>query len=68
MVGNMVFQLNGACCILVLYKDSLLDVFLGTMEDGQHLTFTFWGLLGWSNLGTFVLVDFLEFTIHAIII
>lgn len=46
----------------------MLDVLLGTMEDGQHLIYTFWGLLGWSSLGTFVSVDFLEFTINAIII
>lgn len=45
-----------------------LWIFLGIMEDGQHLIFIFWGLLGWSSLENFVLVDYLEFTMRAIII
>lgn len=38
------------------------------MGDGQHPIYTSWGLLGWSNLESFALVDSLGFTISAITI
>lgn len=62
-VGWMVSLLHFQAIIL-----SGFVVVLGTMEDGQHLTYTSWGLLGWSSLGTSVLVDSPESITHAIIV
>jgi hypothetical protein len=40
---------------------------LGTMEDGQHLTFTFWGFLVLLSLETSELVDYQEYINNKII-
>lgn len=41
---------------------------IGIMEDGQLPISTSWGLLGWSSLETFALVDYLAYIMHGIII
>jgi hypothetical protein len=40
---------------------------LGTMEDGQHLTFAFWGFLVLLSLETSELVDYQEYINNKII-
>lgn len=44
------------------------DYLSGTMEDGQHLTYTFWGLLVLLSLETYELVDCQEYITNTIII
>lgn len=40
----------------------MLTIHLDTMEGGQHLIYTSWGLLEWSSLAIFALVGSPEFT------
>jgi hypothetical protein len=47
------------CCALITVT--------GTMEDGQHLTYTFWGFLVLLSLETSELVDYQEYISNTII-